>query len=603
MRPPLLIGIALFAALSAWRTAAARADDRVVLFADRDDDDNDGTPDGEAARVPLSPELFSIAGDASAGGAFTVTGDAVRVLADGAPIARGAPIPPRVARLDLQAIRAGRAEVNILGRTIRVGAVEVHAVDHEGAEVDLTRSHASLERAPPDRLGADPFGDDGDPDAIRFVFAGVVDDLPPTVNLVSLAASGGAIDALTDVPLGEVPCRAGTPAGLTCASTRPIRAAADDIDRGHPLVADRSLRVELGGAIAVASARMEKLQMIRVAGPRRSPVGAIDRLRAALRVLLVRRTPKGPPPVGGDDAGAIEAARGAIDRANAVWGACGVSFGPPARAAIQIVDPPPAHLIAVGSDHGLPASGGAVRLRVDGREVRATIARGQTAAAAARALAAAITRAGFMVRISDNPAMGAGAAATTDLSVRSRGGRLADVTPPARGPMVSDATLTAAVGRVDLEDGLAHFSNVDAAVGTVEERALIRAFDDGDPATIEVFVVPAFAGGGRLGESFIASDAGAIRNLVVLDRSGIRADRSSFTLAHEIGHILLDDPGHADDWGLDTPTRLMDADASAGSAFGPRRLTIAECARAIRQSGPASPVKLLTPWPLSALGR
>jgi hypothetical protein len=378
---------------------------------------------------------------------------------------------------------------------------------------------------------------------------------------------------------------------------------ADNIDRNHPLVADRSIKVELGGAIAVASAQMEKRQMLRVAGPRRSPVGPIDRYRATLRMFLVRAAPKGPPPVGGDDAGAIAVARGEIERASSMWGACGVSFGPVKQAQIQVVDPPPAHLLAVGCDHGLPASGGALRLRVGGREVTAKIARGMRPAAAARVVAAAIAKAGFDARVSDNPAMGAGAFGTADVLVRLKNGALAAVEPPARGPLSSDATLTACIGRVELEDGLSHFGDVDAVAGTVEERALIKAFDDGDPATIEVFLVPSFAGGGRIGESFIASDGGALRNLLVEDRAGIRADRASFTLAHELGHVLLDEPGHADDWGTDTPTRLMDADAANPSAFGPRRITVDECARALRQSGPGAPVALLRPWPLLPIGR
>jgi hypothetical protein len=185
--------------------------------------------------------------------------------------------------------------------------------------------------------------------------------------------------------------------------------------------------------------------------------------------------------------------------------------------------------------------------------------------------------------------------------VRRRGGQLATLEPPARGPVSLDATLPACIGRVDLEDGLQHFGDVDATAGTVEERALVKAFDDGDPTTLEVFLVPSFDGGGRIGESFIASDGGSLRNVVLLDRAGVRGGRASSALAHELGHILLDDPGHPDDFGADTPTRLMDADAVNPSAFGPRRLVATECARAIRQSGPGSPLPLLRAWPLGPL--
>ena len=598
LAPSLLIGLAIAA-----RAPQVRAADRVVLFVDRDDDDANGVPDGAQPRVPRAPELYALARAPGVVGssAVTVRGDAVRLLDGGAPLTPGATLGAGVATIDVQAVRAGRAEVTALGRTIAFGAVAVHAIDGDGREVDLAASHASMQRTPPDRLGADPLASAGDPDAVRFLLHGHADDLPSTLTLVSLSAEGAPIDALTDMPLVEVPCPPFT-RDLMCASTRPVRAVADDIDRSHPLVADRSIRVELGGALGVASARMDKLQMLRVAGPRRTPAGSIERLRASLRLFLLRSAPGGRPPIGGDDAGAIEIARGEIERANAMWGACGVSFGPPREAEVKVVDPPRAHLLALGCDHGLPASGGALRFRVNGREVLVKLGRGLLPAAAARVVAAAMTRAGFDARVSENAAMGAGAFGTADVLVRDRRGALASIEPPTRGPVSSDATLTACVGRVDLEDGLSHFSDVDAVAGTVEERALIKAFDDGDPSTIEVFFVPSFTGGGRIGESFIAADGGALQNLLIEDRAGIRADRSSFTLAHEIGHILLDDPGHPDDFGVDTPTRLMDADAANPSAFGPRRLTLEECGRMVRQSGPAAPVPLLRAWPLRSLG-
>jgi hypothetical protein len=182
--------------------------------------------------------------------------------------------------------------------------------------------------------------------------------------------------------------------------------------------------------------------------------------------------------------------------------------------------------------------------------------------------------------------------------VRRRDGQFAVLEPPEGGRISSDATMTACIGGVDLSDGLDHFIDVDAPAGTVEERALVKAFDDGDPSTIKVFMIPSFAGGGRIGESFIYADRSSVRNVVIEDRAGIRADRASFALAHELGHILLDMPGHPDDFGVDVPTLLMDSDAADPSAFGPRRLTLADCARAYRQSGPGASTPLLSVWPL-----
>jgi hypothetical protein len=583
---------------------SGRAAEKVLLFADRDDDDANGIPDADQALVAASPELFPIAHPITipAGSTFALRGGAARLLVDGAPLAPGATIPSRARRIELQAIGPGRAEIEIFGRTIAASAIEIRAVDGEGNVVDLARSHASIERAPPAPIERGAAADRGDTDALRFVAVGAAEDLPATLSILSLGADGEPIDVLQGLPLSPVACPRGTEAALSCGATAPIRAASDDIDRGHPLVKDRSIRAELGGALAVTSPRGDKLQMIRVGGPRATPAGPIDRLRARLRVFLLRLGPHGPPPLGGDDAEAIELVRAEVERANALWGGCGVSFGPPAELDVRVVDPPAPHLLAVGCDHGFPASGGAIHVRVDGRDVKVPILAGTRPAAAARAVAAAVNAAGFAATVSDNPTIGAGAFGSADVLVRRKGGAFATIDAPASGAISSDATLTACLGRVDLEDGLQHFGDVDAIAGTVEERALIKAFDDGDPSTIEIFLIPSFAGGGRIGESFISADGGSVRNVLIEDRAGIRAGRASFALAHELGHILLDDPGHPDDFGADTPTRLMDADAASSSAFGPRRLVVDECARAVRQSGPGSPVPLLRAWPLGPLG-
>src|SRR5262249_23117425 len=261
------------------------------------------------------------------------------------------------------------------------------------------------------------------------------------------------------------------------------------------------------------------------------------------------------------------------------------------------------HMLAMGCDHGLVASGGTLRARVDGREVSVKVAAGTRPDGAARAFAAALTSAGFVARVSDNTPIFAGAFGSSDVLVQHHDGSPALVEPPSAGPVSTDATLSVCIGGVDLEDGLQHFGDIDAIAGTVEERALIKAFDDGDPRTIEVFMVPSFGGGGRIGESFISVDGGALPNVIIEDRAGIRADRASFALAHELGDVLLDDLGHPDDFGPDTPTRLMDADAANASAYGPRRLLVEECVRVLRQSGPVAPVPLLTAWPLAPIGR
>jgi hypothetical protein len=167
----------------------------------------------------------------------------------------------------------------------------------------------------------------------------------------------------------------------------------------------------------------------------------------------------------------------------------------------------------------------------------------------------------------------------------------------ADGAISSDPTLRVCSAELDLSDGLSHFRDGDAFVGTLEERALMRAFDDGDPRTVEVLVVPRFEGDSRIGESFIVSPGSSLTSSVIIDRSAIGAGARSFALAHELGHVLLAMPGHPDDFGVDQSWSLMDADVADPTIFGPRRLSVADCERALTQSGPSSAVPLLQPAP------
>lgn len=483
-------------------------------------------------------------------------------------------------------------------RALQLGTVEVYGVDGAGRVVDLGREGASIQRTPPSRLPDDPLVPTGDPDELRLLVVGPPGELPGSLALASVDEAGEPMDALGALPLTSLTCPAEVRArGRACGVTLPVRAVVDDIDRQHPLVRERSIKAQLGGTLLVRAVDGPREGAVRVpvGGPRRTELGTLAPLRADLRVHLVRVRKGGPAPIGGDDAEAVETARAEIGRASALWGSCGIGFDV-AETPIRVVDPPGPWMVALGCDVGLPASGGRVSLRVDGRPVAIDLEPGTTARAAARLLAARIEALGLRPRVSDNATIGPGVAASSDVLVRRADGSLATVTAPQRGPVSTDATLTACIGSVDLEDGLQHFTDVDAIAGTVEERALVKAFDDGDPSTVEVVVVPSFAGGSRIGESFIDADGGAIRNVVLEDRGGFRADRASFTLAHELGHVLLDQPGHPDDYGVDTPTRLMDADAANATAFGPRRLSLDECERALRQSGPSSPTGLLGPW-------
>jgi hypothetical protein len=415
----------------------------------------------------------------------------------------------------------------------------------------------------------------------------------------SVSALGAELDSIAHLALAPASC-ARPYVGVRCWASAPLRLVIDDVDRDHPLVANRSIKAEVGGGIVLRSDD-RKAQMIRVLGPRSSPAGPIDRLRATLRPFVVRVTPGGAPAIGGTDTGAVSALRTELGAASAIWGQCGVTFGDPRQLEVRLVDPPPSHLVAIGDDLGIAANGGEIRLRVANKTIVVQTFSGEPPDRVARDLARFAERAGFVAVVSPNARIGPGLAPSVDVSLRRKDGALVAVDAVPGSPLSTDATLSVRIGSVDLSDGLQHFTDMDAVAGTLEERTLLKAIDDGDPTTIEVVVVPLFAGGGRIGESFIGSDLSSVRNVVLLDRAGIRARKSSLTLAHELGHVLMDLPGHPDDYGVDAPTLLMDSDAADASSFGPRRITLDECARVVRQSGPKARMPLLADWPIGPI--
>jgi hypothetical protein len=581
----------------------------LALWADRDDDDADGRPDGEQSFLGIDARADLVSIDGQLGGRLTtaVTGaQHVRMLdSTGRPVAWGRAVPSAGW---WQGLSPGTTDVSISGeggrtRSIVFDVCGVDMRDGEGNVVDMAKSHASLERLPPARVQGSVDAPYDDFDALRVVL--IVPDEDdggrPELRVESLTAEGRRLDVLPTLALAPSRC-AGGYEHVRCWASAPLRLVIDDADRNHPLGAGRSIKASLGGAI-VFRRNGTKAQMIRVLGPRQSPAGPIGRLRVSLRPFVLRVITGGPPSIGGGDAGAVEAMRSELSAASAIWGQCGVTFGDAERIPVRIVDPPPSYLVALGGDLGILPSGGTIRLRVDGRVLTVTTLRGESIDSVAFSVAQAARRAGLSAVVSPNARAAPAVGSSVDVLLKRPDGSLVAITPEPREPFSTDPTLSVQVGSIDLTEGLEHFSDENSVAGTIEERTLLKAFDDGDPSTIEVVVVPFFGGGGRIGESFIASDLSSVRNVVVLDRAGIRMRSSSRTLAHELGHVLMDLPDHPDDYGVDTPTLLMDSDASDESAFGPRRLTLDECARVIRQAGPEARVPLLSNWPIAPIPR
>jgi hypothetical protein len=588
------LALALLASTPAHAQSAVHEDSSLVLFADTDDDDNDGVPDGEATRVSGADALDLVPLPAGLP-VLPLASPIARLVAGSKPWA--GPGKPHGA-LAIQGLRAGTTALDIGGAPVELSVVEALLLDGRGARIDLARSHAAVSRRPPSTVQDEGSPEALDPDAMRWVLAGPLAALPDRVALASTRPNGAVVDTIQSLALEPAACPPGTAAELTCRATPLVFAVADVIDRRRAVEAQRWLQAEVGGRI-VLRVDGRKAASVRVGGPRVTAVGPIERYRGRLRVHVLRTARGGMPAIGGDDAGARALAKNEIDVASRLWGQCGIHFGEPAPQDILVHDPPPVYMLAVGCEVGLPASGGEIRFSVSGRRVRVPTHAGQTPADVATAVTRALAALGVTATVSPNPATLGAPFGTADVLVRRSDGALAELREDGTAPLSSDSSLGACFGEVDFADGVEHFTDIDAPAGTVEERALVKAFDDGDPTTIDVFVVPAFAGAGRIGESFVHDPGTSIQDVVILDRAGIRAGARSFVLAHELGHVLLDLPGHPDDFGVDRPSDLMDADAADPSIFGPRRLSIAECERAVRQSGPGAAVPLLESWPLT----
>lgn len=510
----------------------------------------------------------------------------------------GDPIPaggvPTVGGIRLLAVGTGTYSLPLRAGPHQMVVVNVGAFALKGERV----SRVSPARAIPADLvfGGAPSEEE---ELTRFVVAGTAETLPPRATVVSLNAEGTYADSLRSLPLVSVECpetlrKKGET--VACGGTEPLRLVTDLAERGHPSIAGRALLGEIGGQLLL---QLEGTEVMRlpVLAPLSLDPGGPGRYRVRLRATVVRSFAGGPPAVGDDDEEARAVVLDEVASASRMWGQCGISLGPRSSIEVNVVDPPSISMITVGCGRGLPASGGTIRFSANDQEIVLRTHEGESPQRVAMRLAASIRKAGILVKSFSNARSGDAALSSYDLLMTNGKGESVELVIPPFGPS-DDASLRVCVARLDLADGLEHFNDLDAATGTPEERYLLRALSDDDPTTIELFVVPLFAGMGRIGESFIHTRGGSLESALILDRTGVRAGARSFTLAHELGHILLDLPGHPDDFGVDTPSSLMDADAADSTIFGPRRLSLDDCRRALRQSGRTAPVPLVLDWPL-----
>lgn len=375
------------------------------------------------------------------------------------------------------------------------------------------------------------------------------------------------------------PCR--DDASLRCFDSGALRLVPEAIETEDASVGERGLAARLGGRIAVLAGSDELVSRpVCVDGE-----GACG-FSVRLRPLLVRAFHGGPTVFHGVPEGDEAAFRERIERVMRPWESCGIR----ARVdPVRVVDPPRDWLLSFGLPFGLPSDGSeVVEVRVGKRVVTVAVPPKLSPREAARFVEERLRAAGLEVIRHERPWLTHEERPSAEVRVLPAHGDLA-VHVRRAGRLAIEAT------RVELRDGLEHFDDARAASGSQEERALLLPLVDDERATVEVFAVPFFSDGRRVGESFVAMDDPALANVVLVDRSGLAATRTSHVLAHEIGHVLARSGDHPDEGSRDTPRLLMDSDASDASRFGPRLLTVDECARA-RTQGSRAPHAVLTPF-------
>jgi hypothetical protein len=375
-----------------------------------------------------------------------------------------------------------------------------------------------------------------------------------------------------------------------------VRLVGDEVDGRARGAETRTLRVALRDHVRVrylsGERTIERSLRVGLGGERDDPDSA---RRARVVVHILRVAPEGQPVIGQDDSSALSVMRQQLMAANEIWLQCNLSFGEPTEVSMEIVMPPSATLLAIANEDGLPARGGGeLRFRVDGQSVpRIATRAGASPTTTAQAIADAVRKLGFFAIVSENLPTRSGAGPSTDVLIRRKNGQPVIITAEDGAPLSSDARQSLQIGSVDLGDGLQEFDNTTAQVGSLEERTLIKALADDDPQSIDIFVVNQFTAATRQGEAFIADPAGPITNSVVIDRNGLRHAPLAWTLAHELGHVLMNDPLHPDNVGPDRPWLLMDADSGRGTVDGPKRLRAADCQR-MRETSRRARYPLLT---------
>ncbi|MBI5500154.1 MAG: hypothetical protein HY907_07910 [Deltaproteobacteria bacterium] len=586
----------------------------LLLAVNADDDDENLRLDGRQSPPPAAdddPRLVRLEPPAgTADVALDATGaERIRVHAGGALVALPGSVDAAATALAIDGVRASTAPADVVLRAtfrdaagatlasaeLPITVVGIAFLDARNEPVDPVRAslQVSNEITTNDTLPRDGGLEVVSPDPDNFRVEAFLPALPEAVVSVRSAAPGAAE---TRAELGPLPL-----AGDASSVRRSpfVRLVADTMDWTAPGVTRQVLLVALRDrvtAVVRAPDGQTATTDLRVGRPGNEDGPQAVRL-ARWNIHFLRLQSGGPLALGVDEATALDIGRDQVVASNEVYAPCNITFGDPAATTIAFEDPPGPTMLAVGDIDALTSAGGEVRFTVNGTtigpiRVGANWRPHQTAAL----IGAVVEAAGFAVEVSENAPVDYGAGRSADVLILDAAGGPVRIGHAGDAPLSTDPRQSLTIGELDLTDRLTEFNNATSSAGTLEERTMYKVLADHDLATIDLFVINRFAGGGRQGEAFIEHDHGTVLNALVLDRTGIRQTRQAWTQSHEAGHVLLDDPYHPDNFGEDRPWLLMDADASLGDVTGPKRLSDEECQRVHRESGIDASPAMLQRW-------
>jgi len=310
---------------------------------------------------------------------------------------------------------------------------------------------------------------------------------------------------------------------------------------------------------------------------------ATDRARSDIRTLKLRATVlrdsrSGSPIVGQTENDTRDIVNHQVEILKDVLAQCYIDVEA-APEDVQIAAPPEACLIAIGDRYGLPSRGGYVRFAVDNLALGPIeIAPYQTPTQTAKQLSAMLEENGYHPSLTVNSKPPTFAFPSADIVVRRPDGQLATIRPWPERSLSTDTQQTMHIGGVNQIFGIDSYDQNNSSAGTLEERTLVKCLREPQKGVINVFIVHELGDPSRQGESFIQGSTPPMAGTVIIDKQALIGARHSYTLSHEIGHVLLGDLEHPDARG-DNRSFLLMHSRSSSAVGGPKHLTEEECTR------------------------